>query len=451
MELQVGKQIQVDCNGLGHNGEGICRYDGLAIFVPFVLPGEKVEIQITQLKKRYASGRLIKVIEPSKERVEPPCHLFGACGGCQLQHLSYKKQLFWKQRQVSDALERIGKLDGIKVKPVIGMNDPWHYRNKMQLPVSGVPKKVKIGCYETGSHRVTDTDTCLIQTEWNNRLLAKVREVADSLGIEPYLEREGKGWLRHVMGRSNSRGQGVLVLVGKDKDLPGGKEAWQEAFEGFPGLVGIVLNVNSEQTNVVIGRDNHLISGEETLIEALDGKDFVISATSFFQVNPQQTEILYKEAVRMAGLTGKETVLDAYCGTGTIALFLAGQAKNVIGIERYIGAVEDARVNAKNNGISNCKFWVGNIEEHLKTLTTLKLDVVVVDPPRTGCSPETLAALHATGAKRFIYVSCNPATLARDAAWLFAQGWKIKEVQPVDMFPQTSHVECVALMSRVQK
>ena len=319
----------------------------------------------------------------------------------------------------------------------------------MQLPVGLIGNDVAIGCYQRGSHQVVDTTVdCFIQSDWNNHLLQTIRKLMKEFYIPCYQERNHSGWLRHIMGRSNRVGQGILVLVGTTKEIPESFFHWLPILQKIEGLRGIVLNVNSGRTNTVLGQENVLLFGEDQLLETLGELEFSLSATAFFQVNPVQTEVLYNKVVEFAELTGKETVLDAYCGTGTIGLYLAGNAKKILGIERYGQAVEDAKKNAERNQISNCEFWTGEVEKYLDEIQKLKLDLIVVDPPRSGCSTEMLEALNQTGAKRMVYVSCNPSTLARDAKWLVGEGWEIKKVQPVDMFPHTSHVECVTLLDR---
>lgn len=448
MNIKKGSIVQVECTGLGHNGEGVCRYDGLALFVPLVLPGEKAIIEITDVKKRYGMGRLVEILEPSSERVDAPCPYFGLCGGCQLQHLSYESQLRWKKKMVEDAFARIGHLSDIFIDDVFGMKNPWNYRNKMQLPVGQTKNLLSIGCYQQGTHQVIDTPDCMIQSEWNNYLLKAAKNFLEEIKVEVYSEKEHTGWLRHVMGRSNRKGEGLLVIVGKTSELPGGDELWIENLKDIPGLKGILLNINSGRTNTVLGKETRLVWGEQSLDENLGDFQFSLSGTAFFQVNPTQTEVLYDYVKTFADLSGNEKVLDAYCGTGTIALYLASGANKVLGIERHFGAVEDAKKNAAQNKIINCDFWAGDMERYLGKVQQMELDLIVVDPPRSGCSPETLQTLHDVGAKKIVYVSCNPSTLARDCAWLAQQGWKINKVQPVDMFPHTSHVECVTLISR---
>lgn len=448
MDISKGSIVQVECTGLGHNGEGVCRYDGLALFVPLVLPGEKAIIEITEIKKRYGTGRLVEIIKRSTDRIDAPCPYFGVCGGCQLQHLSYFSQLEWKKKMVDDAFTRIGHLQDISIDPVVGMENPWNYRNKMQLPVGQDKNGLSIGCYQQGTHRVIDTPDCMIQSEWNNHLLKELKQFLEELKVEIYSEKEHTGWLRHVMGRSNRLNEGTLVIVAKTSELPGGDDLWIQKLKNIPGLRGILLNINSGKTNTVLGKENRLVWGEESLQENLGDLQFSLSGTAFFQVNPMQTETLYDYVKKFVDLSGDEKILDAYCGTGTIALYLASRAKEVLGIERHAGAVKDAKKNAIENNIVNCEFWSGAIEEYLEKIQQMKLDVIVVDPPRSGCTPETLQTLHDVGAKKIVYVSCNPSTLARDCAWLTQQGWMINKVQPVDMFPQTSHIECVVLMTK---
>jgi len=447
MNLKTGSVIQVDCTGMGHNGEGVCRFDGLALFVPLVLPGEKAKIEVVEVKKRYGVGRLIEIIEPSAERVTPRCTYYGSCGGCQLQHLSYSGQLRHKKQMVKDAFERIGRLESPIIHDVLGMAEPWNYRNKMQLPVGKEKQELLIGCYQRGSHKVIDTLDCLIQSEWNNRLLKKIRKFLQEIGAKVYSEKNHQGWLRHVMGRTNKDGEALLVIVATSARLPGGRARWQKFFQELENVKGILLNVNSKVTNTVLGNETITVAGEGSLTETLGDLRFSLSGTAFFQVNPSQTEVLYDKVVEFAGLTGSEKVLDAYCGTGTIALYLAPRSHKVIGIERHKGAVEDAQKNAEENGIGNCEFWAGDVEHYLAKIKEMQPDIVVIDPPRSGCSPEMLAALNDTGIKKLVYVSCNPSTLARDVAWLVGRGWEIKEVQPVDMFPQTAHVEAVIKLS----
>lgn len=448
MDIRKGSIVQVECTGLGHNGEGVCRYDGLALFVPLVLPGEKAIIKITEVKKRYGIGQLVEILEKSNERVDAPCPCFGVCGGCQLQHLSYQGQLRWKRKMVDDAFVRIGHLENTVADNVVGMKSPWNYRNKMQLPVSQDESHLSIGCYQQGSHKVIDTPDCMIQNNWNNHLLKRVKNFFEEIKIEVYSEKEHTGWLRHVMGRSNRKDEGILIIVGKTSELPGGDDLWIQKLKNIPGIKGILMNINPEKTNTILGKETRLVWGEETLQENLEDLEFSLSGTAFFQVNPTQTEVLYDHVRKFADLSGNEKVLDAYCGTGTIAVYLAAGAKEVLGIERHLGAIKDAKKNATENKINNCEFWAGNIEKYLEKIRQMEFDVIVVDPPRSGCSPETLQTLHNVGAKKMVYVSCNPSTLARDCAWLVQQGWAISKVQPVDMFPQTSHVECVVLMTR---
>lgn len=448
MNLEPNKIVQVECTGMGHNGEGVCRYDGLALFVPLVLPGEKVKVKITEVKKRHALGVLVEILEASPQRVLPPCPYFGQCGGCQFQHLPYPDQLIWKKQMVIDAFERIGRFSDVPVKDVIGMNIPWKYRNKMQLPLQNNEKDLKIGCYQRGTHQVVDTPVCLIQSDWNNQLLEKIKKVLKTYEIPIYSEETHEGWVRQVLGRSNQKNEGLCILVATAKELPNHFDDCLEELKSIDGLRGVLLNVNSRRTNTVLGKETFLLWGEDSLVERLGSLDFSLSGTAFFQVNPVQTEILYDQVVEFAGLTGKETVLDAYCGTGTIALYLAPHASKIIGIERHPGAVADAKRNAEQNEVVNCEFFEGDIEQYLADIQKMDLDIVVVDPPRAGCSPETLETLDQTGSKKIVYVSCNPSTLARDAAYLASRGWNLQKIQPVDMFPHTSHVEAVALIER---
>lgn len=445
-----GGRYTLDITGMGHSGEGVGRVEGFTVFVPYALAGETVEIEAQEVKKQYARGRLKRVIQASADRQEPQCPIYYRCGGCQLQHLTYEGQLQEKKQRVQDALTRIGGLEGVKVKDTLPA-EPWGYRNKMMFPVAAGRQGVEIGCYAHSSHRVVDTEDCLIQEEANNRLLRAVREVAGLLGTPAYDEQTGQGILRHVMGRVGAKGEALMaVLVTATPTLPKAERWVAELRQKMPELTTIVHNFNPDRTNVALGRENSTLWGSGLIEEQLDELVFSISPLSFFQVNTRQTERLYGQVGEYAQLSGRETVLDIYCGTGTIALFLARRAGKVYGVEVVEPAVLDARNNASRNGITNAEFFSGDATVWMQRFQKEGIvpDVLVLDPPRAGCDQAVLAAGAAMGPNRLIYVSCNPATLARDAAFLATQGYELREVQPVDMFPQTCHVECVALIER---
>ncbi|MDU2064062.1 MAG: 23S rRNA (uracil(1939)-C(5))-methyltransferase RlmD [Sporomusaceae bacterium] len=449
--VQKGDKITVEIHGLGHSGEGVARLDGYTLFIEGALQGEQVTAKVKEVKKSYGRAQLLEVLEAAPERIAPPCPVYQACGGCQLQHLSYEGQLAAKYETVRAALERIGKLAGVTIQPVLPSPESWHYRNKMLLPIGRRGRHLIAGCYAQGSHEIVPMEACLIQHEANNRIAAAVAAVATELRIKAYEEATGEGSLRYAMGRVGvATDEVMVVVVTATEELPE-----QEAFikglqERIPGLVSILQNVNSRKTNVMLGPKNKLLWGKEYIEDKLGNLTFQISPHSFFQVNTKQAVRLYETALKYADLQGEETVIDAYCGTGTISLFLAQQAKKVYGIEVVAPAIADAKKNAADNKIDNVEFLVGDATDVMPKLYRdgLRPDVVVVDPPRAGCSTEVLDTFVRMEPNRIVYVSCNPASLARDLGYLAEEGYEAKEIQPVDMFPMTYHVECVALIQR---
>lgn len=449
--VRPGQEITVTVHGLGSSGEGVARYEGLTIFVPGGAPGDRLLARVQEVKKNYARAALVRVEEPSPDRVAPPCPVVGECGGCQLQHIAYAAQLRLKRQQVADALERLGKLSGVTVHPTLGMADPWHYRNKAQFPVGWRAGRVIAGFFAPGTHRVVDIDQCQIQHPLGNRIMAEVKALAERYGVRIYDERTHTGVLRHVLARvGRGTGEAMAVLVTNGPDFPHGREIARELMARIPGLVSVVQNINPARTNVVLGRESRVLAGKEHITDYIGDLEFKISPVSFFQVNPAQTEVLYGKALEYAGLTGTETVIDLYCGIGTISLFLARRCREVIGIEWVEEAVADARQNAALNGIQNARFIAGDAAVEMPRLAGkgVRADVIVLDPPRKGCDEPVLEAVARMAPRRVVYVSCNPASLARDLGRLAGMGYRTAEVQPVDMFPHTAHVECVARVER---
>ena len=434
----------IKIHNLGSSGEGVGKLGELIIFVEGALPGEEILAEIVTRKKNYAVGRLIQVVKQSNERVKPFCPLYNDCGGCQLQHLNYSAQLNWKRQQVVDAVERIGKLNGVEIFETLGMENPLHYRNKMQFPVG---KNLQIGCYARGSHKIIDTQACMIQNELNDKILNAVRNVAKKFQIQPYNEDTHKGFLRHVMGRIGFNGEFMIVLVTATKNFPNEKNFVRALVKELPNVTSIQQNVQTFHNNVILGRDTRILYGKATIHDKIGNFTFNISARSFFQVNTVQTEILYKTALDFAELHGHETIIDAYCGTGTISLFMARKARKVIGIEVVSSAIADAKRNARENNIRNAEFMVGDAVKVLPRIFE-PVDVVIVDPPRAGCDKKVLETFAGMNPEKIIYVSCNPATLARDLKILYELGYRTKKIQPVDMFPFTSHVESVAQIEK---
>jgi 23S rRNA (uracil1939-C5)-methyltransferase len=446
----TGQIIECTIHGFGHSGTGVGRYKGFAVFIGGALPGEHVKIRITKVKKTFAEGELLEVLTAHPERVEPICPHFESCGGCQLQHISYTEELKLKYQQVVDQLERIGLLTDVTIHPVKGMDHPWSYRNKVQIPFATVKGKIVAGFYQLGTHQVVDMDTCFIQSELHTELTRKVKEIVELLHISIYDETTHKGILRHVLIRQGVHTEELMVvLVTNGEKLPSAPELVKELRETFPIITSIQQNINTARTNVILGKKNHLLWGMPVIYDSIGDIRFAISPHSFFQVNPIQTEVLYEQAKAYANLTGRETVIDAYCGIGSISLYLADRAKKVYGMEIVPSAIEDAKQNATLNKIKNAQFELGKAEEILPKWQKegLFADVIVVDPPRKGCEESFLEAASQMQPERIVYVSCNPATFARDAKYLSEHGYHLQEVQPVDMFPQTSHIEVVGLFT----
>lgn len=456
MEKQVQPVIKnntytLDIVSLGHSGEGVGKYEGFTVFVPHALPGEIVDVKITEVKKNYAKATLKTVKVASNSRSIPKCSIYYQCGGCQLQHVDYEQQLILKRQTVVDAVMRIGKIADVTIHPTIGAEQPWYYRNKMQFPIGTVNGKIAVGCFAQGTHQIINTEHCFIQHQDNDLIAQTVQQVIAELGISTYDEQTGRGVMRHVIGRVGTKtGEVMVVLVTTTPDLPQKDVIIDRLRQRVPNIVSIMHNVNSKQTNVIFGNQMKKLWGQDTITDSLGKFTFHISARSFFQVNTKQAEVLYNKAVEYAGLTGEETVIDAYCGTGTITLFLAEKAAKVYGIEIVEPAIRDAWRNAEINQVANVEFTVGDAVEIMPRMYKqgLRPQTIVVDPPRAGCEKKVLETFAAMEPGRIVYVSCNPSSLARDLAVLAELGYVTKEIQPVDMFPHTYHVESVALIER---
>ncbi|HWR23771.1 MAG TPA: 23S rRNA (uracil(1939)-C(5))-methyltransferase RlmD [Feifaniaceae bacterium] len=443
--------IILDISALGAEGEGIGRADGYAVFVPGALPGERVRAHIIKAGSGYGVAKLLEVLVPARDRVTPPCAIFDKCGGCTLQHLDYAAQLVYKRKAVEDALTRLGGLKGIAVPPVTGMDEPWQYRNKGSFPFAEIGGRVQAGFFAPRSHRLIPTEDCLIQKESGLLAMLAVRDWANAHGVLAYDEQTGKGMLRHVVARASAGGEAMVTIVAASASIPEKQALIETLRERVEGLKSVYLNIQKDRTNVILGMEYRLLWGEPYITETLCGLPFSISPASFLQVNPVQTEKLYQKAIELLALTGTERVVDAYCGIGTITLLLARHAKEVIGIENVPEAVEDARRNAEQNGIQNARFLCAPAEEALPKLLAdgFQADALVLDPPRKGAEEAFLRAVTESGVKRVVYISCNPATLARDCKILSEGGYKVEAVQPFDLFPQTAHVEVCCLIEKV--
>ena len=363
LPVQKNEYIDVIFEDLTHDGAGVAKVEGYPLFVPNGLPGEKAKIKVIKVNKGYGFGRLMEITEASPYRVEPECPIYKECGGCQLQHMSYEGQLKAKEKQVSDVLQRIGKLENVKVHPVLGMENPWRYRNKAQVPIGEHEGGLIGGFYQQRSHQIIDMKACIIQQEKNDEVVKGVKEICNINGVRAYDEQKHKGELRHIMARYGLKsGEVMVVLVTRTNELTGKKKIIEEIVKRIPGVKSIVQNINSKKTNVIFGDETKVLWGEEVIYDSIGDIKFAISARSFYQVNPEQTKVLYDKALEYADLTGEENVIDAYCGIGTISLFLAQKARKVYGVEIVPEAIEDAKKNAELNGISNVEFAVGEAE-----------------------------------------------------------------------------------------
>ncbi|WCK55116.1 23S rRNA (uracil(1939)-C(5))-methyltransferase RlmD [Aneurinibacillus sp. Ricciae_BoGa-3] len=446
LPVEKNQQIELTIEDLSHEGNGVGRVEGYTVFVPGALPGERVSVAITKLKKQYGYARLLDIVSASEDRREPPCPIYKRCGGCTLQHFDYQAQLSFKRKLVEDNLRRIGKIEGVTVHPTIGMDNPWRYRNKAQVPIGEEEGGLIGGFYAQRSHEIIDMESCLIQHEKSDFLVNQVKKIASKYGIPAYDEGSHRGVLRHVVTKVGfATGELMIVLITNSDKLPHQQALVEELAREIPDLKSVVQNINTKRTNVIFGDNTRVLWGEEYIYDTIGDVKFAISARSFYQVNPVQTEKLYSKALEYAGLTGQENVVDAYCGIGTISLFLAQKAKKVFGVEIVPDAIEDAKRNAALNGMDNVEFQVGEAEKVIPAWYTLgnRADVMVVDPPRKGCDEALLQTIIDMKPEKVVYVSCNPSTLARDLRILEDGGYRTVEVQPVDMFPHTTHVECV--------
>lgn len=446
--IRKNEEYVVEIIDNGYQGEGIAKIDGMTVFVDNVLKGEKVKIKILKVLKTQSYGKVLEILEESKSRNESDCAPYGKCGGCNLRHMNYQETLKLKKSIVETNLKKV-RMDNVVVKECIGMNQPYNYRNKLQYPVGASKEGPVMGVFAKRSHRIIPNESCHIQNKLTQKIAKDVFDFIVENSIPVYDEEKGTGEIRHIYLRiAVKTNEIMLVLVTNKKNITKEKELVAFITHKYSEIKTVVKNINTKSTNVILGQENEVLFGDGYINDILLEITFKISPMSFYQVNPIQTEKLYTLAIEGAKLTGKETIFDLYCGIGTIGICALKKAKYLYGIETIPQAIEDAKENARINNIKNAEFIVGNVEDELPKLIKekdIKPDVVFIDPPRKGCDNVAIETLLKIKAEKIVYISCNPATLARDLEKL-NELYEIKEVQPVDMFPFTSHVECVSVL-----
>ncbi len=450
LEIRINDVVEVEIVDINHRGQGVARIDGYVVFVDDLIMGDEAKIRIIEKKKKYGVGKLVELLKKSEYRTEPECKYFWECGGCQIMHMDYKKQLEYKKSRVESEIRKAIGVNDIKINDTLGMENPFRYRNKGAFPVARDKGDIAIGAYKMGTHDIVDLDKCLIQHDAADRIVNAFRNLMDLLSLEPYDERTHKGLIKHLMIRSNKKNEIMLIIVTSKNKLPNKSEIIGKLLEEVPEIKSIVLNVNERQPNVILGNKNKVIYGKPVLKDWIYDLEFSISPHSFFQVNPFQTDVLYSKALEYAELDENKVVYDIYCGIGTISLAAAKKSKHVYGIEIVKAAIDDAKKNAVENKIDNVDFYCGKAEDVFPKLHNqgIDADIVIVDPPRKGCEKSVIETIIKMKPEKVVYVSCNPATLARDLKFLGDGGYEIVEIQPVDMFPHGTHVECVVKLVR---
>ncbi len=455
MELKKNDIIQLEITDISGQGSGIGRYNGMAVFVPLTAVGDIINAHIVKVKKNYAFAIIENIIKPSANRTNIDCNVYTKCGGCVFRHISYDEELKIKQKRVSDALKRIGNISDYKFNDIVGCDFPDNYRNKSQIPI-GSDKNGNIiaGFFGNHSHRIIDCDCCRLHPIIFDKIATTVKKWAEQYKISSYNELTHSGILRHIYLRYAKYTDEIMVcIVATSSKIPHSNELVSELTSSFKQIKSIIININREKTNVILGKECNTIYGKDYITDILCGLKFNISPLSFYQVNHDQAEKLYHIAAEYAGLTGREFLIDLYCGTGTIGLSMAHKAKNVLGIEIIPQAIKNAETNANINGILNAEFICSDASKAAENLCKVRVqpDVILVDPPRKGCDAVVIESINKMNPERVVYVSCDPETLARDLKLFEEMSYKVMEVTPVDMFPRTAHVETVVLMSRVKE
>jgi len=446
LNVKVNEKIKLECVDLNHQGLGVCKIDGYPIFVNNLLVGEVANVVITKLNKSFGYGEVEEILEYSESRATPRSSAYDSCGGCNIMHMNYQAQLDHKVKMANETFKRLGHLDNVTVDKIIGMENPYFYRNKVQIPFRMENKKVICGFYKKQTHDIIPLEECFIQSTEATELAKLIKDLANDLKIPAYDETTKKGVLRHVLIRNTSLDEYMVVLITNTDVLPHHKVIINKIIEKYPNVKSIIQNINKKGTNIILGTKSRLLYGNSTIIERLMGLNFYVSHQSFFQTNHSQTEKLYQQVLTYVDPLQTDVIIDGYCGVGTITLFLAQSCKKVYGIEIVEEAIRDAKKNAKLNEIKNVEFITGKTEEEIVKITETKIDTIVVDPPRKGCDKKLLETIIAKKIKKIVYVSCNVATLARDLE-ILTTDYDVKGVTLVDMFPHISDVETCVLLS----
>lgn len=460
--IKIGTKLKMTFTSLSHEGLGIAKingynkfneyYENFPIFVPGILVGESGIVEITKLSKTFGFGTLIKLFPDTivKERVESICKSYPSCGGCNIMHMSYQAQLKFKEQMVKETLERIGGLNNINVLPIIGAKNPLNYRNKVQIPVGQNLNKTIAGFYKRDTHQIIPLETCHIQPNFSTEVALFVKNLFNEYNLSGYDESKHKGDIRHILVKMNTLGEMMIVLVALYEKIPNLSSIVKKITLRYDKVKSIVLNINQARGNTILGEKNILLYGEKYLTDTLCSKTFVIGATSFYQVNHEQTEKLYKTALEIANFNQDDILVDAYCGIGTIGIISSSMVKEVYGVEIVKEAIDNAQINLKLNNIKNAKYVVGKAEEQIVKWKSegLPITSIVVDPPRKGCDETMLKTIVDMNINKVLYISCNPSTLARDLKYLVQNNYEVIKVQPLDMFPQSSHVETVVLLHK---
>ena len=447
--LEIGSIKEVEIIDLNHLGQGVAKIDNFVVFVSGAIAGDTVKIKITDKKKNYATGSLISIIKPSQFRISAPCRHFDKCGGCQLMHMDYDEQLKYKRNRVINEFRRAKvSFDELIVNSTIGMEEPYRYRNKTAFSVRSKNNEIQVGPYEQGTYNTVDINGCLIQSGEADNAVNAFKSLMEKYNIDAYNQKTKKGAVRNIVIRNNRKNELMLIIVTAVESFRNKDSFVQELISLVPNITTVVQNINNKNTNLIMGTKNITLHGEGTLIDNIDDLTFAISPETFFQINPIQTEKLYRTAIDYASIGRDDICFDIYCGIGTISLMAAKKAKKVYGVEIVEQSFINARENAKNNNIPNAEFYAGKAESIVPKLykQNIKADIVIVDPPRKGCEKEVIDTIISMAPKKVVYVSCNPSTLARDIKLLEEGGFRLMKAQPVDMFPWSVHVECVILM-----